>query len=226
MLKLLTEIMLLLLVPTYTMKHKYDTVDSIMWPTIHWKWITAWQVNLFTKNGIPRVKFSLWYIRGNKSTNKSFFFPISYTYKGQVYIWLWTFMVLVQTGTSTVLWRWIPSKTTDCMNKLIKMTSYCCRTNERKVWRYQRGNQKYVPFKKNDCRTIKLNLFFQWFRSFVGEELFVARIYSELNTSTCSYYMYLLLKQNCRLPHVFKYIIISKELSKYSEFIMFINIRQ
>ena len=36
LLKLLTEIMMLLSVPSYTVKQKYDTVDSITWSTIYW----------------------------------------------------------------------------------------------------------------------------------------------------------------------------------------------
>jgi hypothetical protein len=47
-------------------------------------------------------------------------------YKGQGYIWFDAFIVIVQTGTSTILERerGISSKTIHCMNKLIKMTSY------------------------------------------------------------------------------------------------------
>ena len=46
---LVTEIMILLSVPSYTVKQNYDAVNSIMWPTIQWKWYTVRQLNFFTK---------------------------------------------------------------------------------------------------------------------------------------------------------------------------------
>ena len=69
---LFTEIMILLAVPSYTVKQNYDAVNSIMWPTIQWKciqcnnltfslkWYTSWQVNICNANGTAwQVKFSL-----------------------------------------------------------------------------------------------------------------------------------------------------------------------
>ena len=63
MLKLLTEIMILLFVYWYAVKQKYDAVNSIIWPTIRWKcctvgqgsfslkWYWGLQGRFFTKNG-------------------------------------------------------------------------------------------------------------------------------------------------------------------------------
>jgi hypothetical protein len=66
-----TEIMILLSVPSYTVKQNYDAVNSIMWlfneNGIQWvnltfslKWYTSWQVNICNANGTAwQVKFSL-----------------------------------------------------------------------------------------------------------------------------------------------------------------------